>query len=208
MKRSMRFTAVVMATVMTVGTASTAMAAEWKHDSKGWWWQNDDGSYPAASWQWLDGNHDGVAECYYFDQTGYMFSNAKTPDGYQVNADGAWVINGAVQTKAVAASEQTKAVAASGQTKAQAADDYSGTYVDTWSDGTVATHVIAYNPADKTLTDTMTVNGSTRVDKFTYYGAAWNGYTLFELVSDDEKDALYFSAPGVMETGDSTIHRQ
>ena len=35
MKRSMRFTAVVMATVMTVGTASTAMAAEWKHDSKG-----------------------------------------------------------------------------------------------------------------------------------------------------------------------------
>ena len=52
MKRSMRFTAVVMATVMTVGTASTAMAAEWKHDSKGWWWQNDDGSYPAASWQW------------------------------------------------------------------------------------------------------------------------------------------------------------
>ena len=97
MKRSMRFTAVVMAAVMTVGTASTAMAAEWKHDSKGWWWQNDDGSYLAASWQWLDGNHDG-----------------------------AWVVNSAVQTKAVAAS---------GQTKAQAADDYSGTYVDTWSDG-------------------------------------------------------------------------
>ena len=140
-----------------------------------------------------------MAECYYFDQTGYMLSNAKTPDGYQVNADGAWVINGAVQTKAATASEQTKA---------QAADDYSGTYVDTWSDGTVATHVIVYNPADKTLTDTMTVNGSTRVDKFTYYGAAWNGYTLFELVSDDEKDALYFSAPGVMETGYSSIHRQ
>ena len=38
MKRSMRFTAVVMAAVMTVGIASTAMAAEWKHDSKGWWW--------------------------------------------------------------------------------------------------------------------------------------------------------------------------
>ena len=46
MKRSMRFVAVVMAAVMTVGTASTAMAAEWKHDFKGWWWQNDDGSYP------------------------------------------------------------------------------------------------------------------------------------------------------------------
>ena len=34
MKRSMRFAAVMMAAVMTVGTASTAMAAEWKHDSK------------------------------------------------------------------------------------------------------------------------------------------------------------------------------
>lgn len=38
MKRSMRFAAVMIAAVMTVGTASTAMAAEWKHDSKGWWW--------------------------------------------------------------------------------------------------------------------------------------------------------------------------
>ena len=128
-----------------------------------------------------------------------MLSNTETPDGYQVNADGAWVVNGAVQTKAVAVS---------GQTKAQAADDYSGTYVDTWSDGTVATHVIVYNPADKTLTDTRTVGGSTYVDNYRYYGAAWNGYTLFELVSDDEKDALYFSAPGVMETGYSSIHRQ
>ena len=35
MKRSMRFAAVMMAAVMTVGTASTAMAAKWKHDSKG-----------------------------------------------------------------------------------------------------------------------------------------------------------------------------
>ena len=161
MKRSMRFTAVVMATVMTVGTASTAMAAEWKHDSKGWWWQNDDGSYPVASWQWLDGNHDG-----------------------------AWVVNSAVQTKA------------------QTADDYSGTYVETWSDGTVVTHVIAYNPAEKTLTDTRTAGDSTYVDNYRYYGAGWNGYTCFELVSADEKASIFFSAPVVMETGYSIIHRQ
>ena len=30
-----------------------------------------------------------------------MLNNAKTPDGYQVNADGAWVVNSAVQTKVV-----------------------------------------------------------------------------------------------------------
>ena len=108
MKRSMRFAAVMIAAVMTVGTASTAMAAEWKHDSKGWWWQNDDGSYPA----------------------------------------------------------------------------------------------------DKTLTDTRTVGGSTYVDNYRYYGAGWNGYTCFELVSADEKASIFFSAPVVMETGYSTIHRQ
>ena len=36
-------TMLAMAMAMTIGAATTAMAAEWKHDSKGWWWQNDDG---------------------------------------------------------------------------------------------------------------------------------------------------------------------
>lgn len=198
MKGKMKVTAAMLAAVMVMGAASTAMAAEWKSDAKGWWWQNDDGSYPVSSWQWLDGNHDGVAECYYFDQTGYMLANTKTPDGYQVNADGAWTVNGAVQTKMV----DTK------QTEAQAVDDYSGTYIDKWSDGTVATHVIVYNAADNTLTDTRTVLGSTYVEKYAYAGAGWNGYTCFTLISTEDKDAIFFSAPGVMETGYSTIHRQ
>lgn len=50
----------------------------------------------------LDGNGDGVAECYYFDGNGYMLANTTTPDGYTVNADGAWTVNGVVQTKSVA----------------------------------------------------------------------------------------------------------
>ena len=33
-----------MAAAMTVGAATTAMAAEWKQDTKGWWWQEDNGS--------------------------------------------------------------------------------------------------------------------------------------------------------------------
>lgn len=54
----------------------------------------------AAGWQWLDRNGDGIAECYYFDQTGNMLVNTTTPDGYQVNTDGAWVQNGVIQTQA------------------------------------------------------------------------------------------------------------
>ncbi len=77
----------------------TAFAGQWKSDHVGWWYQNDNGSYPADCWQWIDGNNDGIAECYYFDQTGYLLTNTTTPDQYQVNADGAWIVNGIVQVK-------------------------------------------------------------------------------------------------------------
>ncbi len=54
-------------------------------------------------WQWLDGNEDGIAECYAFDREGWMYADTATPDGYTVNTDGAWAVNGAVQTMAVPA---------------------------------------------------------------------------------------------------------
>lgn len=90
---------VLFGAAMTLMMTSTAFGAGWKKDHKGWWWNNDDGSWPASKWEWLDGNQDGIAECYYFDANGYMLSNTTTPDGYQVNADGAWVENGVVKTK-------------------------------------------------------------------------------------------------------------
>ena len=93
-----------MAAAMTVGAATTAMAAEWKQDTKGWWWQEDNGSYPTSQWKWLDGNKDGIAECYYFDGTGYMMANTTTPDGYVVNSEGQWTENGVVKTQGSAAS--------------------------------------------------------------------------------------------------------
>ena len=87
--------------------ASSAMAGTWKQNNVGWWFGNGNGTYPASTWQWIDGNNDGIAECYYFDRAGYMLANTSTPDGYQVNASGAWVQNGAVQTKNMRANSQT-----------------------------------------------------------------------------------------------------
>lgn len=105
MKKMFKQVAVLaMATAMTVGAATTAMAAGWKQDAKGWWWQEDNGSYPTSQWKWLDGNKDGVAECYYFDGTGYMMANTTTPDGYSVNGEGQWIENGTVKTQGNAAS--------------------------------------------------------------------------------------------------------
>lgn len=90
--------AVLSATALS---ASPVLAAGWQKDATGWWWQEDNGGYPVNKWQWLDGNDDGTAESYYFGDNGYMYMNAKTPDGYQVNGDGQWMENGNVQTKLV-----------------------------------------------------------------------------------------------------------
>ncbi len=70
-------------------------------NATGWWYDYGNGTWPANSWQWIDGNGDGIAECYYFDQYGYMAANTTTPDGYTVDASGAWTVNGAVQTRSV-----------------------------------------------------------------------------------------------------------
>lgn len=85
---------------IAVSMCLTAFAGTWeKDDIGGWWWENDDGTWPANGWQWLDGNQDGTSECYYFNEAGYMLADTVTPDGYTVNADGAWTENGIVQTR-------------------------------------------------------------------------------------------------------------
>ena len=64
-----------------------------------WWFDFGNGDYFKSSWQWIDGNQDGIAECYCFDENGWMYENTTTPDGYTVNENGAWTINNVVQTK-------------------------------------------------------------------------------------------------------------
>lgn len=93
---------------MAFGATMVSYAGQWLSDANGWWWQNDDGSYPANTWQWIDGNQDGVAESYYFNESGYCLLNTITPDGYRVNESGAWIENGAVQTRGAAQASQPK----------------------------------------------------------------------------------------------------
>jgi hypothetical protein len=65
--------------------STVAFAGEWKQDAKGWWYQNDDGSYPVNSWQDINSKQ------YYFNESGYILTNTSTPDGKQVGADGSMV---------------------------------------------------------------------------------------------------------------------
>ena len=75
--------------------------ADWvKGNSKNaWWYDLGNGKYYMSSWQWIDGNHDGIAECYCFDENGWMFENTITPDRFTVNENGAWTVDNIVQTK-------------------------------------------------------------------------------------------------------------
>ena len=97
----------------------TAYAGTWRHEGESgsytWYYAEDNGQNLTNGWNWLDGNNDGIAECYYFYPDGKMAAST-TVDGYSVDADGKWIdSNGVIQTKNVTASGNT--AAAGGQLK-------------------------------------------------------------------------------------------
>ncbi len=76
---------VLMTATIALNSTIVSFAGEWKQDSVGWWYQNDDGHYPSSSWKEIDGKQ------YYFDASGYMLHDTTTPDGYKVGSDGTWI---------------------------------------------------------------------------------------------------------------------
>lgn len=56
-----------------------------------------------TGWNWIKGA-DGLERCYYFNTAsdgtrGRLFRNCQTPDGYMVNENGEWTVNGVVITR-------------------------------------------------------------------------------------------------------------
>lgn len=84
---------VTLTAALSMLASSTAFAGQWKQENSTWKYQNDDGSYVTNNWQWIDG------KSYCFDSNGNMYANTTTPDGYTVNGDGQWVVDGVVQTQ-------------------------------------------------------------------------------------------------------------
>ena len=77
------------------------MATGWVevNGSKYYLFPNSDGwkGRMLIGWQWIGGN------CYYLDPQGQnegaLYRNSTTPDGFTVDSEGRWVVNGAVQKK-------------------------------------------------------------------------------------------------------------
>ncbi|MEE0131407.1 MAG: hypothetical protein UEL03_08485 [Clostridium sp.] len=98
MKKSTFLKIAGVSAMLSIMASMPAFAGKWKLDEQNkWYWYGEVST--ANSWKWLDGNNDGIYECYYFDENSHPLMNVITPDGYQVNGDGPWVVNGVVQTK-------------------------------------------------------------------------------------------------------------
>lgn len=95
----------ILTGILTISMGMTSFAG-WEQEGTNWKY-NDNGAYATNGWKWIDGNNDGTAESYYFDSNGILSTNTTTPDGYTVNADGAWVVNGVIQTQNVTVSNNS-----------------------------------------------------------------------------------------------------
>lgn len=98
---------ILTASALSAAMAAPAFADTWIRDParessangiSNWWYQKTDGTYIRNAWAWIDGNKDGISECYRFDQNGWMYVST-TIDGYTVNESGAWTVDGKTQTR-------------------------------------------------------------------------------------------------------------
>ena len=167
-----------LAAAISLGSAMTSFAG-WQSDANGYWWQNDDGTWPSNSWQWLDGNGDGVAECYYFDGNGYMLANTTTPDGYQVNIDGAWTVNGVVQTQGT---QQNQPVNTSAPTSEEIID-----YLNNSFSGWTGSLEIDYSKSEST-------SGATNIHMINNVKNCWRPYCYYRQSDSPNASAWCFLA--------------
>lgn len=140
MKKKLVIASVFM--LASIAVSVPAYAAGWQKNDTGWWYAtNDSGTtWYANEWQWIDGNGDGIAECYCFDADGYMYANTTTPDSYTVNADGAWTVNGVVQTQTVTA--QTPETTNSNQ---EAVPNVTGFYIGSYHGDVLRAQIEEYD---------------------------------------------------------------
>lgn len=79
-----------MTAALTTSMCMTSFAGAWEQAETEWKYA-DNGTY-MTGWQWIDG------KSYYFDGNGIMAKDTVI-DGYELNADGQWIVNGVVQTQ-------------------------------------------------------------------------------------------------------------
>lgn len=79
-----------MAVTLSMSMSTTVFAGQWEQSGNDWKY-SENGSC-LTGWQWIDG------KSYYFDNNGIMEKDTVI-DGYILNSDGQWVVDGVIQTQ-------------------------------------------------------------------------------------------------------------
>ena len=87
MKRILAFV-LLLSMLLALAPVSACADGAWKKNGSGWWYQNEDGSYPAGCIQEIGGKR------YYFNASGYMQTGWQKIEGRWYSFDG----SGAMQT--------------------------------------------------------------------------------------------------------------
>lgn len=103
------------AAILALLASNAVYAGGWQSSRGGWWYDLGGGNYPAGGWLWIDGNGDRIEECYYFKPDGWLLTEATTPDGFTVDGNGAWTVNGVVQRRAVSGGSNGSALSAASE---------------------------------------------------------------------------------------------
>ena len=91
-----KIVAAVTAAVVLAGLAAqTVFALGWETDARGRRYIQQDYTYAANGWKWID------ECCYYFDADGYVVTNGVTPDNFTVDQAGIWTVDGVRQKNKV-----------------------------------------------------------------------------------------------------------
>lgn len=91
----------VITLAVSLCTAASVSAAQWQQDTKGWWYDYEDGSYAANRWEQINGSwyrfgNDGYMQtgwqqingCWYYLQPDGAMASDTVIDGYRLGADG------------------------------------------------------------------------------------------------------------------------
>ncbi len=84
MKKSLIKIAVISCLLSSL-TFICSYAATWHRDNNGWWYEENNGSYPRNTWKKI-GEY-----WYYFYSNGYMAENTTTPDNFYVDRNGRYI---------------------------------------------------------------------------------------------------------------------
>ena len=114
----------VLAAACACIMAVPAFAGVWTQDDAGIWHYDYLGrgvkeGYLSNQWAWIDSDHDGVSQCFYFDENSNMAASTVV-QGYTVAEFGHWTVDGVIQNRREGVSEQQVSAEVSRDITAQA----------------------------------------------------------------------------------------